>query len=366
MCLFHFISPTRWGSNVRRSFHSSVLFRHDIFDILLENGLHRWLPSPLSVNRRCTWCCPFSGPTSASPHRNRLNDTWLKYVDFFCGPHWKPAVVASSTTCASKRDVFRLHDLPSSHTTNHIPCHIPSIPSTETHSYSHHGPPITYQMLSIILNSHSVFMPRELLNESTPIVLLCPFRLPAGPPFTEWNEVKRWWNGAASGGFRKLSRTGAKHLCICRTCHRAVRARWCRSCMSAEVTSWTTSRPQLWRDMDWGSCETARTGSTNVTDDAHNSEDTLGFMKIMKVLQVLAWVIEWVSDQEGACLCAAKTDAKHQDHEGYCRISHFTHKTGKCSADDQFIWGSSDLEQETLLCYTERRKSYSKVSKAKQ
>jgi hypothetical protein len=86
MCLFHFISPTRWGSNVRRSFHSSVLFRHDIFDILLENGLHRWLPSPLSVNRRCTWCCPFSGPTSASPHRNRPNDTRLKYVDFFCGP----------------------------------------------------------------------------------------------------------------------------------------------------------------------------------------------------------------------------------------------------------------------------------------
>ena len=255
--------------------------------------LHRWLPSPLSLNRRCTWCCPFSGPTSASPHRNRPNDTRLKYVDFFCGPHWKPAVVASSTTCASKRDVFRLHDLPSSHTTSHIPCHIPSIPSTKTHSYSHHGPPITYQMLSIILNSHSVFMPRELLNESTPIVLLCPFRLPAGPPFTEWNEVKRWWNGAASDGFRKLSRTGAKHLCICRTCHRAVRARWCRSCMSAEVTSWTTSRPQLWRDMDWGGCETARTGSTNLTDDAHNGEDTLGFMKIMKVLQVLAWVIEW-------------------------------------------------------------------------
>ena len=83
------------------------------------------------MNRRCTWCCPFSGPTSASPHRNRPNDTRLKYVDFFCGPHWKPAVVASSTTCASKRDVFRLHDLPSSHTTNHIPCHIPSIPSTK-------------------------------------------------------------------------------------------------------------------------------------------------------------------------------------------------------------------------------------------
>ena len=139
----------------------------------------------------------------------------------------------------SKHDVFRLHDL----SYGHVSCHI-HIPSSSINKNNHfqiqqitfnsHSDIFRYiQMLSIILNSHSVFMPKELLNASTPIVLLRPFRLPAGQPFCETaceTVVKLC-------GFRKRSHTAAKHLCICRTCHRAVRARWYRSCTSAAVTS---------------------------------------------------------------------------------------------------------------------------------